>query len=108
MRVKTPGSFWKLAFADTAIYPGAQLLRERWANLADNWTRPLREDFQATAGAVRPPRPKGTIQIIGLPPQNRNQGFPENRPSSAAPSVASARLSSQPARTSSRRSNLGT
>lgn len=61
MRVKAPGSFWKLGFAETVIYLRAQLLYGRWENLADNWTRTLREDFQAIAMASRQPRPIGTI-----------------------------------------------
>jgi hypothetical protein len=61
MRVKAPGSFWKLGFAETVIYLRAQLLYGRWENLVDNWTRPLREDFQEIAMAARLPQPKGTI-----------------------------------------------
>jgi hypothetical protein len=60
MRVKAPGSFWKLGFAETVIYLRAQLLYGRWESLADNWTRPLREEFQAIAMAARQPRPTGT------------------------------------------------
>jgi len=61
MRVKAPGSFWKLGFAETVIYLRAQLLYGRWENLEDNWTRPLREDFQTIAMAARLPKPKGAI-----------------------------------------------
>lgn len=61
MRVKAPGSFWKPGFAETVIYPRAQLLYGRWENLADNWTRPLREGFQAIAMAARQRRPIETI-----------------------------------------------
>ena len=49
MRVKSPGSFWKLGFAETVIYLRAQLLYGRWENLTTNWTRPLIKDFQAIA-----------------------------------------------------------
>lgn len=46
MRVKAPGSFWKLDFAETVIYLRAQLLYGRWENLAANWTKPLIGDFR--------------------------------------------------------------
>lgn len=49
MRVKAPGSFWKLGFAETVIYLRAQLLYGRWENLTNNWTRSLLKDFQAIA-----------------------------------------------------------
>jgi hypothetical protein len=45
MRVKSPGSFWKLGFAETVIYLRAQLLYGRWEHLAANWTKPLISDF---------------------------------------------------------------
>ena len=45
MRVKSPGSFWKLGFAETVIYLRAQLLYGRWQHLATNWTKPLISDF---------------------------------------------------------------
>ena len=61
MRVKAPGSFWKLGFAETVIYLRAQLLYGRWENLTDNWTKPLLNDFQAIAMAAQQPQPKGTI-----------------------------------------------
>lgn len=46
MRVKSPGSFWKLDFAETVIYLRAQLLYGRWENLAENWTKALIRDFR--------------------------------------------------------------
>ena len=61
MRVKAPGSFWKLGFAETVIYLRAQLLYGRWENLTDNWTKPLLNDFQAIAMAAQQPHSKGTI-----------------------------------------------
>ncbi|MFP4390690.1 MAG: hypothetical protein ACLFPR_17330 [Desulfococcaceae bacterium] len=61
MRVKAPGSFWKPGFAETAICLRAQPLYGGWENLVDNRTRPLREDFRATAMAARQPRAKATI-----------------------------------------------
>ena len=49
MRVKAPGSFWKLDFAETVIYLRAQLLYGRWENLAANWTKPLIKAFRTIA-----------------------------------------------------------
>ena len=46
MRVKSPGSFWKLGFAETMIYLRAQLLYGRWENLTVNWNKPLIRDFR--------------------------------------------------------------
>jgi hypothetical protein len=54
MRVKAPGSFWKLGFAETVIHLRAQLLYGRWENLTDNWTRPLLKDFQLIAIVAKP------------------------------------------------------
>lgn len=39
MRVESPGSFWKLGYAETVIYLRAQLLYGRWKNLTVNWTQ---------------------------------------------------------------------
>ena len=52
MQVKSPGSFWKLGFAETVIYLRAQLLYGRWEKLTTNWTKPLIKDFQAIAMAA--------------------------------------------------------
>ena len=49
MRVKAPGSFWKLDFAEAIIYLRAQLLYGRWQNLIDNQTKPLRKTFRTIA-----------------------------------------------------------
>jgi hypothetical protein len=46
MRVKSPGSFWKLDFSETVIYLKAQLLYGRWENLTVNWTKPFIRDFR--------------------------------------------------------------
>lgn len=46
MRLKSPGSFWKLDFAETIIYLRAQLLYGRWKNLTDNWINALIKDFR--------------------------------------------------------------
>ena len=49
MRVKAPGSFWKLGFAETMIYLRAQLLYGRWENLKNNWKKELTYDFKLIA-----------------------------------------------------------
>ena len=54
MRVKAPGSFWKLDFAEAVIYLRAQLLYGRWGNLTDNWTKPLRKTFRTIAVEMPP------------------------------------------------------
>ena len=54
MRVKSPGSFWKLGFAETVIYLRAQLLYGRWENLTNNWTKPLIKDFRAISMSASP------------------------------------------------------
>lgn len=46
MRVKSPGSFWKLSCAEDVIYLRAQLLYGRWENLTVNWTKSLINDFR--------------------------------------------------------------
>lgn len=56
MRVKSPGSFWTLNFAETVIYLRAQLLYGRWENLTNNWTKPLIKDFQTISMAASPMR----------------------------------------------------
>ncbi|WP_321492124.1 hypothetical protein [uncultured Desulfobacter sp.] len=45
MRVKSPGSFWKLNFVETVIYLRAQVLYGRWGNIIRNWTHSLRCNF---------------------------------------------------------------
>ena len=49
MRVKSPGSFWKLGFAETVIYLRAQVLYGRWNNIIKNWELSLRNDFKGIA-----------------------------------------------------------
>ena len=51
MRIKAPGSFWKLDFAETVIYLRAQVLYGRWDNLINNWRQSLRNDFKDIASA---------------------------------------------------------
>ena len=52
MRVKAPGSFWKLGFVEKVIYLRAQLLYGRWKILAANWTKPLIRDFRTICMAT--------------------------------------------------------
>ncbi|MCP3942543.1 MAG: hypothetical protein GY710_13795 [Desulfobacteraceae bacterium] len=49
MRVKSPGSFWKLDFVETVIYLRAQVLYGRWDNIIKNWAHSFRNDFMAIA-----------------------------------------------------------
>jgi len=49
MRLKAPGSFWKLGFAETMMYLRAQLLYGRWKNLTHNWSKSLVNDFRTIA-----------------------------------------------------------
>ena len=49
MRVKSPGSFWKLDFVETVIYLRAQVLYGRWGNIVKNWAHSLRSDFMCIA-----------------------------------------------------------
>ena len=55
MRVKSPGSFWKLGCAETVIYLRAQLLYGRWKNLTVNWTKPLIRDFRTISMSAANP-----------------------------------------------------
>jgi hypothetical protein len=52
MRVKAPGSFWKLGFVEKVIYLRAQLLYGRWKMLASNRTKPLIRDFRTICMAT--------------------------------------------------------
>lgn len=49
MRVKSPGSFWKLSCVETVIYLRAQVLYGRWGNIVKNWTHSLRCNFMEIA-----------------------------------------------------------
>jgi len=48
LRLKSPGSFWKLDFAEAMIYLRAQLLYGRWKFLKSNWSKSLLQDFKET------------------------------------------------------------
>lgn len=45
LRLKSPGSFWKLEFADNMIYLRAQLLYGRWENIVRNRLKKLHQLF---------------------------------------------------------------
>jgi hypothetical protein len=50
MRVKLPGSFWKLDFVETVIYLRPQVLYgRRWGNIIKNWAHLLRCEFMDIA-----------------------------------------------------------
>jgi hypothetical protein len=49
LRLKSPGSFWKLDFAEDMIYLRAQLLYGRWKHLKNNWSKTLLHDFKEIA-----------------------------------------------------------
>ena len=51
LRLKSPGSFWKLDFAETMLYLRAQVLYGRWENLKNNWTKIILNDFRLIAMA---------------------------------------------------------
>lgn len=51
LRLKSPGSFWKLDFAETMLYLRAQMLYGRWENLKNNWTKTILNDFRLIAMA---------------------------------------------------------
>lgn len=53
MRVKSPGSFWKLDSAEIVIYFRAQLLYGRWNNLTNNWGKALLNDFKVITMTVQ-------------------------------------------------------
>ncbi len=49
LRLKSPGSFWKLDFAEKMIYLRAQILYGRWQYLKHNWCKALAQDFKNLA-----------------------------------------------------------
>jgi hypothetical protein len=49
LRLKSPGSFWKLDFAETMLYLRAQLLYGRWKCLKNNWGKSLANNFKSLA-----------------------------------------------------------
>ena len=49
LRLKSPGSFWKLGFAEAMIYLRAQLLSGRWKNLKINRVISLHQNFALLA-----------------------------------------------------------
>ena len=49
LRLKSPGSFWELDFAEKMIYLRAQVLYRRWKFLKNNWSKSLVLDFKKHA-----------------------------------------------------------
>jgi hypothetical protein len=49
LRLKAPGYFGKLDFAETMLYLRAQLLYGRWKCLKNNWGKSLVNDFKTLA-----------------------------------------------------------
>jgi len=49
MRLKSPGSFWKLDFAEIMLHLRAQVLYGRWENFKNNWTKLILNDFTMIA-----------------------------------------------------------
>ena len=47
LRLKAPGSFWKLGFAEIIIFLRAQVLYGRWQNLLKNWIAKLLPEFHS-------------------------------------------------------------
>lgn len=52
LRLKSPGSFWKLDFAEKMIYLRAQILYGRWKILKNNWSKSLALDFKKHAAST--------------------------------------------------------
>lgn len=46
LRLKSPGSFWNLEFAEKMIYLRSQILYGRWQYLKSNWGKALVQDFK--------------------------------------------------------------
>ena len=61
LRLKSPGSFWKLDFAEKMIYLRAQILYGRWQNLKNNWGKALVQDFKKLATPVAHSTQRGII-----------------------------------------------
>ena len=61
LRLKSPGSFWKLDFAEKMIYLRSQILYGRWQNLKDNWAKPLAQDFINLVACAASSTRKGII-----------------------------------------------
>ena len=52
LRLKSPGSFWKLDFAEKMIYLRSQILYGRWQYLKNNWNKALSQDFKNLVACV--------------------------------------------------------
>lgn len=61
LRLKSPGSFWNLNFAEKMIYLRSQILYGRWQNLKNNWGKALAQDFINLVAYAAPSTQKGII-----------------------------------------------
>ena len=61
LRLKSPGSFWKLDFAEKMIYLRSQILYGRWQYLKNNWGKALVQDFKNLIAHAAPSLRKGII-----------------------------------------------
>lgn len=61
LRLKSPGSFWKLDFAEKMIYLRSQILYGRWQYLKNNWGKELAQDFRNLVACAALSTQKGTI-----------------------------------------------
>ena len=61
LRLKSPGSFWKLDFAEKMIYLRSQILYGRWQYLKNNWTKTLAQDFRNLVACVALSKQRGKI-----------------------------------------------
>ncbi len=52
LRLKSPGSFWNLKFAEKMIYLRSQILYGRWQYLKNNWGKALAQDFKNLAASA--------------------------------------------------------
>ena len=61
LRLKSPGSFWKLDFAEKMIYLRSQVLYGRWQYFKNNWGKALVQDFRNLVACDAPSTHKGKI-----------------------------------------------
>jgi hypothetical protein len=61
LRLKSPGSFWKVDFAEKMIYLRSQILYGRWQNLKNNWGKALAQDFINLVAYTAPSTRKAII-----------------------------------------------
>ena len=61
LRLKSPGSFWKLDFAEKMIYLRSQILYGRCQYLKNNWTKTLTQDFRNLVACIALSTQRGKI-----------------------------------------------